>query len=397
MAALVLLLVAAAFVKPAAAPNMLVVLDDPAAAGRASHSQFFALLEAQGHTLSFASAEDAALADAPGGAWKYDALVFAAPKGATASLATAAVAFVDAGHSVLLVGGSGGGGAGAATRQLALELGIEFDAAERLVIDHAAFDRNDVSFGDDHTLIVADGLVTSPVVVGEVAKPLLYRGVGMRRRGENELVVGVLTSTTAYSWTTRDEVDSKLFASGEELLLVASMQARNGARAIAAGSWEMFSDAFFGAEVRKFYAKSAAPSGNRDFADAVTKWLYGNGGTLRVSNIAHDLQRGDEADEQAADTYTTKDVVSYGFTLEELDGSDEWVPFIRDDVQMEFTMLDPYYRLDVPHVGTGRYNVTFMVPDVPGVFSFNLDFHRGVNTQAIPHRNLISGDAPDKM
>jgi oligosaccharyltransferase complex subunit beta len=211
------------------------------------------------------------------------------------------------------------------------------------------------------------------VVVGASAKPLLYRGVGMRRRRESE-VIGVLTGgVTAYSWTTRDEVDAPPFVSGEELLLVAATQAHNGARAVVAGSWEMLSDAFFDSDVCKFYGKSPAPSGNRGFADAVTRWLYGTGGTLRVSKIGHDLVG--IAGQQ--DTYTVKDTVSYGFTLEELDTWGQWQPFVRDDVQMEFTMLDPYYRLDVPHIGAGRYNVTFMVPDVPGVFSFNLDFHRG--------------------
>ena len=54
----------------------------------------------------------------------------------------------------------------------------------------------------------------------------------MRRLNGNELVAGALTgAATTYSWSTLEEVDAVPFASGEELLLVASMQARNGARA----------------------------------------------------------------------------------------------------------------------------------------------------------------------
>ena len=365
-------LAAGAAAAAAATTQTLVVVEDLAC--RASHSQFFSLLEQQGHSLTFATvgSPEAQLREL--GEWQYSGLVLAAPTAPElgAALDSATVAdFVDAGHSVFVAGDRA---AGRATRQVASQLGVEFDAPERAAIDHAAFDRADSTLDGDHTLIVADAFVRSPAVVGAEPRPVLYRGAGMRRAEGNELVAGVLTgAATTYSWSTLDEVDAVPFASAEDLLLVAGLQARNGARALVAGSWAMFSDSFFGAEVCKHYARAPAPSGNKDFADHATRWLFGSGGTLRVTAMRHELQGGGQQD-----AYTVKDTVSFGFSVEELDdGSEQWVPFVREDIQMEFRMLDPAYRLYMPHVGQGRYNISFMVPDVIGVYQFVLDYRRG--------------------
>jgi len=50
-------------------------------------------------------------------------------------------------------------------------------------------------------------------------------------------------------------------------------------------------------------------------------------------------------------------------------------PFASDDVQMEFTMLDPYVRTFLKHNNKGLYSVTFKAPDVYGVFSFKVNYH----------------------
>lgn len=345
---------------------MLVVVDE--VSYRTSHSQFFALLERQGHSLVFAEAGSAEAQLADLGEWRYSGLVVAAPSAAELDSDSIA-SFVDAGHSVFLAGSRA---PSQATRRVAAEFGVEFDAADRVVIDHAAFDRADSSLDGDHSLIVADTFAPSPTMVGANVRPVLFRGAGMRVLGENDLVAGALSgASTTYSWSTLEEVDAEPFATGEDLLLVASMQARNGARAVVTGSWEMFSDEFFGAGVCKHYAKEPAISGNKDFANSLTRWVFGTGGKLRVTSMRHELQGGSQQD-----AYTVNDMVSFGFTIEELDG-EQWVPFVRDDVQMEFTMLDPAYRLYMPHVSQGRYNISFRIPDVMGVYDFVLDYRRG--------------------
>jgi len=71
--------------------------------------------------------------------------------------------------------------------------------------------------------------------------------------------------------------------------------------------------------------------------------------------------------------YTVEERVEYRATIQEWkDG--QWVPFASDKVQLEFQMLDPYFRIRLPHIGNGHYFETFLIPDVYGVFTFKLRF-----------------------
>ena len=46
-----------------------------------------------------------------------------------------------------------------------------------------------------------------------------------------------------------------------------------------------------------------------------------------------------------------------------------WVPYVADDVQMDFKMLDPYYRLTLDHEidqeGRSVYSTSLQVPITP--------------------------------
>jgi len=71
--------------------------------------------------------------------------------------------------------------------------------------------------------------------------------------------------------------------------------------------------------------------------------------------------------------YRIKDQITSSVLIEEYNGL-EWVPFHSDNVQLEFTMLDPYVRIPLKPDKSGRFSVTFTVPDVYGVFSFKVDY-----------------------
>lgn len=49
-----------------------------------------------------------------------------------------------------------------------------------------------------------------------------------------------------------------------------------------------------------------------------------------------------------------------------------------DDLQLEFTMLDPHIRTALPAVRgvPGKYSVTFRAPDRHGVFKFVVNYKR---------------------
>lgn len=56
-----------------------------------------------------------------------------------------------------------------------------------------------------------------------------------------------------------------------------------------------------------------------------------------------------------------------------------WKPYSGiDDLQLEFTMLDPHIRTSLPAVpgSPGTYQVQFRAPDRHGVFKFVLNWKR---------------------
>ena len=56
-----------------------------------------------------------------------------------------------------------------------------------------------------------------------------------------------------------------------------------------------------------------------------------------------------------------------------------WEPFSDlNDLQLEFTMLDPHIRTSLPPVPgvRGKYSVTFRAPDRHGVFKFVVNYKR---------------------
>ena len=69
----------------------------------------------------------------------------------------------------------------------------------------------------------------------------------------------------------------------------------------------------------------------------------------------------------------------FSLVLEEYNGAtDSWQPFLASDLQLEFTMLDPYLRIALPPVSStpGLYTAAFQVPDVYGVYKFVVTYPR---------------------
>ena len=65
----------------------------------------------------------------------------------------------------------------------------------------------------------------------------------------------------------------------------------------------------------------------------------------------------------------------YSIQLEEWNGR-RWVPFLANDVQFEFIMLDPHVRRVMSHNDKGVYTIEFQLPDRYGVFTFRVDYQR---------------------
>ena len=53
-----------------------------------------------------------------------------------------------------------------------------------------------------------------------------------------------------------------------------------------------------------------------------------------------------------------------------------WIPYVADDIQLEFVRIDPFVRTTLKHIGGGKYEAKFKIPDVYGVYQFKVDYNR---------------------
>ncbi|XP_014210486.1 dolichyl-diphosphooligosaccharide--protein glycosyltransferase 48 kDa subunit [Copidosoma floridanum] len=338
-----------------------------------THSIFFKNLEDSGYTLTFKLADDSNLLLSKYGDFLYKHLIIFAPTveefGGSLSV-DAITQFIDGGGNVLVAASSQSGDA---LRDLASECGFEMDEEGTSVIDHMNYDSSDTGY---HTMIVADpeNLIDAPVIVGKKnIVPMLYNGTGIIANSDNPLVLKLLTaSSSAYSYKPDQHVKEYPHAVGRNTLLIAALQARNNARVVFSGSLYFFSDEAFESSVQKNGdTKKYETSGNQAVTEAITKWVFKENGVVRVSSINH--HKAGEKEPPAS--YTIMDDVVYTITAEKLDG-DKWIPFVTDDLQLEFVRIDPFIRKTMKHVGNGRYEARFKIPDVYGVYQFKVDYTR---------------------
>lgn len=58
------------------------------------------------------------------------------------------------------------------------------------------------------------------------------------------------------------------------------------------------------------------------------------------------------------------------------EGEWTWAPFVADDVQLEFVMLDPYVRTNMTTDGSGAFTARFKAPDRHGIYKFRIMYRR---------------------
>ncbi|KAG8954539.1 oligosaccharyl transferase glycoprotein complex, beta subunit, partial [Tulasnella sp. 419] len=127
-------------------------------------------------------------------------------------------------------------------------------------------------------------------------------------------------------------------------------------RALFAGGVKMFSNDFADTEV------SGRRSCNRQFVESATHYI--------ASDATHTQE----------DQYTINDQLVFDLELSKYNpssGKYEHYSAI-EDMQLEFTMLDPHIRTDLkPAKGTpGKYSLLFRAPDRHGVYKFVVNHNR---------------------
>mmetsp|Transcript_2967 Transcript_2967/g.5627 ORF Transcript_2967/g.5627 Transcript_2967/m.5627 type:complete len:432 (+) Transcript_2967:3-1298(+) len=349
----------------------LVILDDPTLPQ--SHSIFFKNLKNRGHELTITSAKNRTLKMGKYGQFDYDNVILFSPStedfGGDFDV-DHILNFIEDGRNALVIVDEK---PTETNREVANECGVDFDEDSTAVVDHVSHDST--SEDGSHSKIIAKLSPVSKKFVGDIDAPIVYRGLGHVVNEDSPLVFGLLTaSATAYSHAGGKVKDFPQSA-GTDTLLVSAVQARNNARLVFVGSKELFSNEFFNSPIQdstdgKYYEKP----GNEDFADAATKWAFKEKGLLRAVNFTHRRVGSDEANPSV---YRMRDDAVVEVVIQEYDGkTDSWKPFIADDVQLEFIMLDPYVRTTLTHNNKGLFTTSFKVPDVYGCYKLVLKYDR---------------------
>ncbi|KAH0495934.1 hypothetical protein TgHK011_009459 [Trichoderma gracile] len=379
--------------------RLLVVLDD--VAEKEAYGQFLGDLTARGYQVSYETPRSEGLTLFHLGERTYDHLLFlpSKVKGLGPNLTpNRLVDFVNANGNILVALSSK-----VPTSTSLVSLLSELDISlpvERTgtVVDHFNYDT--ISAAESHDVLVLDapsnirpglksyfelpgGVLAFPHAVGHVL-------------GSGPLLTPIVRApATAYSYNPKEQAEvldaDELFAAGQQLALVSAMQARNSARVTVLGSAEMLQDKWLDAKVAKLGGKSTKTE-NKEFARRVAGWTFQEIGVLRVNSVEHHLQGSEELN---PGIYRVKNDVSYTISLSEYVW-DKWVPFIlpEDDlVQLEFSMLSPFHRLNLELTGTtddaAIYGVSFTLPDQHGIFNFLVNYKRSFLTN-VEEKNTVS-------
>ena len=296
---------------------------------------------------------------------------------------------------------------------LLLELNIHLPPSRMsVVVDH--FNHDTSSSGQHDVLLLPQPSLMGPGLRsffggdGTIAFP---RATAQELGSNSPLIMPILRArNTSYSYNPKEDTEAveDPFAVGEQISLVSAMQARNSARLTVFGSVEGLEDKWFDAEL-KSSAGSTIRTANRDFASRVSAWTFQELGVLKVGRIEHHLSTIDQIsggnDSLVQLGYPNPTI--YRIKNDVVRYVDQQTPIIRslwrqtfkieiseyffehlspfkvdthDAVQLEFTMLSPFHRIDlVPASETPNstiFSTTFQLPDQHGIFRFQVNYKR---------------------
>ncbi|KAL6718884.1 oligosaccharyl transferase glycoprotein complex, beta subunit [Lecanora helva] len=377
--------------------RLLVIVEE--AAEKTKYSKFWGDLEGRGYKLDFQSPKNEKLALFLHGERKYDHLLLlpSKSKGLGPSLTpNLLLQFIKQEGNILLTL-SADSPTPTAISSLLLELDIHLPPDRNtLVVDHFAYDAASAAEKHDVLLLPQPASLRSGVKNffggdGTIAFP---RSVAQELGNTTPLLAPIVRAkSTAYSYNPKDEGESvdDPFVVGEQISLVSSVQARNSARFTVFGSAEALENKWFDAKVKPVGGKDSKTA-NREFANQVSAWTFKEVGVLKVGDVQHHLSTiseqasGNDSVSQLGylnpSIYRIKNDVTFNIELSEY-SYDHLEPLkiaAQDALQLEFTMLSPFHRLNLTPISQGlnstTFSSTFKLPDQHGIFSFRVNYKR---------------------
>lgn len=163
--------------------------------------------------------------------------------------------------------------------------------------------------------------------------------------------------------------------SGSQLTLVAGYQTQYNLRIVIAGSIKMCSNSAFMA-TRDNNSGDIRTSSNYVLCTEMVEWNLQERGVLRVDKVRHN-KLGDQWNGANPENYKREVDIEYFIDIYEKKNGN-WIPFVADDVQFQFTMLDPYYQdaLVQKDKNSPTYYYQLKTPWRLGIFKFVVDFKR---------------------
>jgi oligosaccharyltransferase complex subunit beta len=291
------------------------------------------------------------------GEFLYDNLIIF---GSTRELPIDVLSFVDGGNNVMIVARpiqeneEADSSLPLYLREAAIQCGVYF--SHHNVEDHFHYYQT-LDQIVTHQLIQAKTIFPNPP-----KKPLVYRGLGLMLERRNPLLLRILTAeSTAFipSVTVEDKTQTPE-GIGKDIVLIAGLQTRQGSRMTFVGSTTLFDATGEHAERLQLMKQ-------------LVEWNFQQRGVIRYSNVFHSKQV-----EDGKMPYRIRDHLHYSVKIEEFKEA-AWSPYQAEDIQLEFTMIDPYIRKSLVYNTTandGTYYLNFQAPDVYGIFKFLVDYRR---------------------
>eukprot|EP00826_Nyctotherus_ovalis_P062726 TRINITY_DN9125_c0_g2_i8.p2 TRINITY_DN9125_c0_g2~~TRINITY_DN9125_c0_g2_i8.p2 ORF type:complete len:302 (-),score=90.73 TRINITY_DN9125_c0_g2_i8:41-946(-) len=234
------------------------------------------------------------------------------------------------------------------TRKFANEFGVDFDPQSSSVTNGTSF-----------AILTTDLLPEDPSLFNKT-KGIVYQGVGLQLDAKNPFVFPILKSSESdYSVNAKGEIVN------EAPVLVAGYQGLNNNRVTITGSTMMCSNVQI---TRTATEPSHTSSPNYLFCEELVEWNFGESGILKADNILHKSKN-----EEMPTEYPIKTDIEYSIDLLQWDKKKgQWHSFNNADAQLEFVMIDPYYRIPLSQSKAGQptYRGALRTPDRLGAVSY---------------------------
>lgn len=286
--------------------------------------------------------------------------------------------FVDGGHNIMVFASSD---SRKVVRDIANEFGVDFEDYG-YHMEGGEAPKTGAQASLSRTAWSSSLFEPLERVFSKLERPVLYEdGIGsiLDNNENNKHVFPILRADPgSFSVNPNAPTDKSKYGgvSGQQLTLVAGYQTLYNQRVTLSGSMKMCSNEAMLANRDPSLDNAIESSPNYKLCTELVEWNLQERGVLRVDNVRHN-KLGDKRGGSNPENYKRQVDIEYFVDIhQKMNG--EWVPYVADDVQFQFTMLDPYYQVAMtqPDKSKATYTYQLKTPWRLGIFKFIVDYKR---------------------